>query len=97
MKKTCSLWMQSNDAVGIGQNNPQSPLHIGIETAFDLSYDNTGQDGVFIKGVKISVVSMLLEPPLVSGHPVDPGFGGCDINGTNLGRYRPGRFGLLCA
>ena len=40
----------SNDAVGIGQNNPQSPLHIGIETAFDLSYDNTGQDGVFIKG-----------------------------------------------
>ncbi|MEZ4874825.1 MAG: hypothetical protein R2793_05090 [Flavobacteriaceae bacterium] len=39
-----------NGKTGIGQNYPQSPLHVGIETTFDLSYDNTGQDGLFLKG-----------------------------------------------
>lgn len=40
----------SNDAIGIGQNNPRSPLHVGIPTTFDLSYLNTGQDGLFLRG-----------------------------------------------
>jgi len=40
----------SNDAIGIGEDNPQSPLHVGISTTFDLSYANTGQDGLFLKG-----------------------------------------------
>ena len=40
----------SNDAIGIGQNNPQNPLHVGISTVFDLSYANTGQDGLYLKG-----------------------------------------------
>ena len=39
-----------NGKTGVGQNHPLSPLHIGIETTFDLSYDNTGQDGLFLKG-----------------------------------------------
>lgn len=40
----------STDAIGIGENAPRSPIHIGIPSAFDLSYSNTGQDGVFIDG-----------------------------------------------
>ncbi len=40
----------SNNAIGIGQNNPISPLHVGIQTTFDLSYSNTGQDGLFLRG-----------------------------------------------
>ncbi|MAL59934.1 MAG: hypothetical protein CMC14_07805 [Flavobacteriaceae bacterium] len=40
----------ANDAVGIGENNPVSPLQIGITTPFDLAVANSGQDGIFIKG-----------------------------------------------
>ena len=40
----------SNDAIGIGQNNPQSPLHVGVQTTWDLSYANTGQDGLYLRG-----------------------------------------------
>ena len=39
-----------DDAVGIGESNPQSPLHIGVSTSFDLVGANSGQDGIFIKG-----------------------------------------------
>ncbi|MEZ4857614.1 MAG: tail fiber domain-containing protein [Flavobacteriaceae bacterium] len=40
----------ADDAVGIGENNPVSPLHVGISTTFDLAGVNIGQDGIFIKG-----------------------------------------------
>ncbi|MBW2938604.1 tail fiber domain-containing protein [Aureisphaera sp. CAU 1614] len=40
----------ANDAVGIGENTPVSPLQIGITTPFDLAVANSGQDGIFIKG-----------------------------------------------
>lgn len=40
----------STNAIGIGRNNPRSPLHVGISTSFDLSYANTGQDGLFLTG-----------------------------------------------
>lgn len=40
----------SADAIGIGENNPVNPLHIGITTPFDLSYANTGQDAIYLIG-----------------------------------------------
>lgn len=45
---TDNIYTQGN--VGIGINNPDNPLHIGTISSFDLNYDNTGQDGVFITG-----------------------------------------------
>ncbi len=42
-----------NGKTGIGLNTPQSPLHVGISTTFDLSYDNIGQDGLFLVGSRI--------------------------------------------
>ena len=42
-----------NGKTGIGANNPQSPLHIDLSTSFDLSYENTGQDGLFLVGSRI--------------------------------------------
>lgn len=40
----------SADAIGIGENNPVNPLHVGITTPFDLSYANTGQDAIYLIG-----------------------------------------------
>ncbi len=40
----------ANNAVGIGEGNPTSPLHVGVSTTFDLLRPNSGQDGIFIKG-----------------------------------------------
>ncbi|MEZ4816571.1 MAG: tail fiber domain-containing protein [Flavobacteriaceae bacterium] len=40
----------TNDAVGIGESNPISPLHIGVQTTWDLAVSNTGQDGLFLRG-----------------------------------------------
>jgi len=39
-----------DDAIGIGENSPVSPIHIGKTTSFDTSYANTGQDGLFVDG-----------------------------------------------
>lgn len=40
----------SADAIGIGENTPVNPLHVGITTPFDLSYANTGQDAIYLIG-----------------------------------------------
>ena len=40
----------ANDAVGIGEASPVSPLHVGIQTTWNLSYANTGQDGLYLIG-----------------------------------------------
>lgn len=40
----------ANNAVGIGESNPTSPLHVGVSTTFNLLRPNSGQDGIFIKG-----------------------------------------------
>ncbi|MDC7994723.1 tail fiber domain-containing protein [Altibacter sp. HG106] len=40
----------TSDAVGIGEASPVSPLHVGKTTNFDLSYANTGQDGLYVDG-----------------------------------------------
>ena len=37
--------------VGIGETDPDNPLHIGTITTFDLNFQNTGQDGIFIAGL----------------------------------------------
>ncbi|MEZ4803358.1 MAG: hypothetical protein R2797_11350 [Gelidibacter sp.] len=45
------LFVNANtNAIGVGENTPVSPVHIGISTNFDLSYANTGQDGLFVDG-----------------------------------------------
>ncbi|MDC8005892.1 hypothetical protein POV27_17700 [Aureisphaera galaxeae] len=40
----------SADAIGIGQASPVSPLHVGIQTSWDLGVINTGQDGIYFRG-----------------------------------------------
>lgn len=39
-----------NGKVGFGNGNPQNPLSIGQSTPWDLSHQNTGQDGIHIIG-----------------------------------------------
>lgn len=39
-----------NGNIGFGNGNPQNPLSIGQSTPWDLSHQNTGQDGIHIIG-----------------------------------------------
>lgn len=45
-----ALTILKNGYTGLNTDSPRNPFEIDISTAFDLSYANTGQDGIFIVG-----------------------------------------------